>query len=165
MGTSLDHHHDLVILESIEQNPDATQASLAVQLGVAVSTINWHLKRLISKGYVKVRQAQRRKLRYIITPEGISLRTHLTLDYIQSSFQLYRLVRGRMIEALNQVRQMGFSQIRLEGTGDVAEVCRLTCLEYGITIVEDPRIPLLTLRGLKIFIDNYANEYRKGTNE
>ena len=65
---------ELILLEQIEHDPDVTQATLAAQLGVAVGTVNWHLKRLVSKGYVKVKRAQRRKLRYIITPEGIALR-------------------------------------------------------------------------------------------
>ena len=89
-----------------------SQATLATQLGVAVGTINWHLKRLIAKGYVKVRRAERRKLRYIITPEGLALRAHLTLDYIQNSFRLYRLVRQRMLEQLDEIRAAGILQVR-----------------------------------------------------
>jgi len=85
---SLDNsaERDLIILEQIEQDPDTTQAALASGLEVAVETINWHLKRLIEKGYVKVSRVERRKLKYLITPEGITLRTRLTLDYIQNSF-------------------------------------------------------------------------------
>ena len=93
MGLIPDPARDLILLEHIEQNPDATQASLAAQVGVAVGTVNWHLKRLVAKGYVKVRHVERRKLRYIITPDGITLRANLTVDYIQNSFRLYRLVR------------------------------------------------------------------------
>ena len=51
---------DLTILQHVEQEPDTTQASLAKRLGVAVGTINWHLKRLIEKGYIKVRRAERK---------------------------------------------------------------------------------------------------------
>ena len=69
-----DPARELILLEQIEHDPDVTQATLAVQLGVAVGTVNWHLKRLIAKGYVKVKRAQQRKLRYIITPEGIAFR-------------------------------------------------------------------------------------------
>ena len=79
-----------ILLEQIENDPDITQASLATQLGVAVGTVNWHLKRMIAKGYVKVKRAERRKLRYIITPEGITFRARLTIDYIEQSFLLYR---------------------------------------------------------------------------
>ncbi|MCI0773728.1 MAG: winged helix-turn-helix transcriptional regulator, partial [Chloroflexi bacterium] len=70
-----------ILLEEIERDPDTTQATLARKLGVAVGTVNWHVKRLIAKGYVKVKRAERRKLRYIITPEGISLRARLTVAY------------------------------------------------------------------------------------
>jgi DNA-binding MarR family transcriptional regulator len=154
MTSSSEHQRDLNILEKIEQDPETTQATLADQLGVAVGTVNWHLKRLIEKGYVKVRRAQRRKLRYIITPEGIALRTRLTLDYIHTSFQLYRLIRQRMTTTLNKLDSEGYRRVRLEGEGDVAEVARLTCLEQGFEIVEDGDAPTLKVVGLKIFVDD-----------
>src|SRR5512138_541170 len=97
-----DIDRDLILLEHLEEYPDATQAILASQLGVAVGTINWHLKRLIAKGYIKAKRVERRKLRYIITPEGLALRARLTLDFITSSFRLYRLVRERSMHALQQ---------------------------------------------------------------
>ncbi len=153
MGLIPDPARDLILLEHIEQNPDATQANLAAQVGVAVGTVNWHLKRLVAKGYVKVRHAERRKLRYIITPEGIALRANLTMDYIQNSFRLYRLVRERMEATLHQVRQEGFDRVILVGGGDVADVCKLTCADKGVQIIEKGDVPVLTINGLKIFIN------------
>ncbi|MGD0708899.1 MAG: winged helix-turn-helix domain-containing protein [Anaerolineaceae bacterium] len=144
---------DLTILEQIEQDPDATQATLASHMNVAVGTINWHLKRLIEKGYVKAHRLERKKLRYIITPEGIALRARLTVDYIQSSFNLYRTVRVRVLAALDQVKQAGFHTVRIVGEGDVAEICRLTCLEQGVAIVEDTDAPALVIRYLKVFVE------------
>lgn len=153
MSITSEHDRDLILLEHIESYPNATQATMAAQLGVAVGTINWHLKRLVAKGYVKVGHAERRKLRYIITPEGLALRAHLTMDYIQNSFKLYRLIRERVIEALNEVRQAGYEKVRLDGIGDVADICHLTCLEQGITVVPDGDVPLLRVRDLKIFVE------------
>jgi len=144
---------DLTILEQIEKSPDTTQASLASQLGVAVGTINWHLKRLISKGYVKAKRAERRKLNYLITPEGIALRAHLTMDYIQTSFSMYRLVRQRMIAVLERLEQQDIRNVNLSGDGDVAEVCKLTCLEQGFEINNLPETPRLIVKGLKVFIE------------
>lgn len=152
MTTAPENTRDLILLEQIEQNPDATQASLAGVLGVAVGTVNWHIKRLIAKGYVKVRRAERKKLRYIITPEGIALRAHLTLDYIQTGFQMYHLVRDRVREQLTALHQAGYHQVSLKGDGDVAEICRLTCLEEGVEIIEGGNYPVLEIRGLKVFL-------------
>lgn len=149
-----DPSRDLILLEHLEQDPDATQATLATFLGVAIGTINWHLKRLIEKGYIKAKRVERRKLRYVVTPEGLSLRARLTIDYIQNSFRLYRLVRERSIAALQQAEKAGFSRIYLEGEGDVADICRLTCLEKGITLsAERDHLPVLRVQGLKVVLE------------
>lgn len=144
---------DLTILEHIENEPDTTQAGLAEKLGVAVGTINWHLKRLVEKGYVKVKRAERKKLRYIITPEGLALRARLTVDYIQSSMQLYRLVRKRSLKAIADVKALGYSAVSVEGEGDVAEILKLTSMEQGLNISPKREYPLLKVIGLKIFIE------------
>jgi predicted transcriptional regulator len=144
--------HELDILSQIEKNPDISQASLAREVGVAVGTINWYLKRLIEKGCVKVKRAQRKKLKYIITPEGIALRTRLTLDYVQSSFQLYRLIRERSLKTLKQLENQGFREVRIIGEGDVADVCNLTCIEKGFNVVESADAPCITIDGLKLLV-------------
>ncbi len=154
MEPSPETTHDLSLLENIERAPDITQADLATQLGVAVGTVNWHLKRLISKGYVKVKRAERRKLLYIITPEGLARRARLTVDYVEQQFNLYRRVRQRVKDYAEQLKQGGFSCVRLVGEGDVADICRLTCLEQDLAVVDDPSLPTLEVRGLSVVLVN-----------
>jgi DNA-binding MarR family transcriptional regulator len=152
METQADPDRELVLLEQIERDPDVTQASLAAQLGVAVGTVNWHIKRLIAKGYVKVKRAQRRKLRYIITPEGIAFRARLTVNYIETSMRLYRKTRQRVRELLAEVKSNGMNQVRIEGEGDIADICRLTCLEQSFAITEDEHYPTLEVRGMRVHL-------------
>jgi DNA-binding MarR family transcriptional regulator len=152
METSPDPNREMVLLEKIEYDPDINQATLAAHLGVAVGTVNWHLKRLIAKGYVKVKRAQRRKLRYIITPEGIAFRARLTVTYIEQSMELYRLVRERVREALIEIKAAGYNSVRIQGDGDIADICRLTCLEQGVTITDSSEAPLLELQDLKVIL-------------
>jgi DNA-binding MarR family transcriptional regulator len=153
---------EMILLEQIEINPNVTQASLATQCGVAVGTVNWHIKRMIAKGYVKVKRAERRKLRYIITPEGLAFRAHLTIDYIEQSFLLYRNIRKRVRELLAEVKRAGFDHVRIESettldesslssrSNDIADICRLTCLEQGIIISQDSNAPILVVHGMKV---------------
>lgn len=144
---------ELILLEQIESDPDITQATMATLLGVAVGTVNWHVKRLIAKGYVKVKRAERRKLRYIITPEGIAFRARLTVDYIEQSMLLYRRTRHRVLELLAEVRGAGFDRVQIMGDGDIAEICRLTCLEQGIKLSTDGRVPRLVVDGVKVDLE------------
>ena len=51
------------------------------------------------------------------------------------------------------VRQMGWTSARLQGNGEVAEICRLTCLEQGLSLVDDGHAPLLRVQDLKIYVD------------
>lgn len=153
METQKETARELTLLEQVESDPDVNQATLASQLGVAVGTVNWHLKRLVAKGYVKVQRAERKKLRYIITPEGIALRARLTVDYIEHSFELYRRTRARIKEHLAAIRSTGQSAVRIDGEGDVADICRLTCLEQGFLITNESRCPSLTVRGWKVVLD------------
>jgi DNA-binding MarR family transcriptional regulator len=153
MITTTEHARELALLENIERDPDISQISLAGQLGVAVGTVNWHLKRLITKGYVKIKRAERKKLRYIITPEGIALRTLLTMDYIEQQFLLYRNTRKRVIEHLEAIQEAGYNQVRIIGEGEIAEICKLSCLEHGISLVNAGDIPVLEVTGLHVALN------------
>src|SRR5574339_1145223 len=143
MESTNEELRELTLLENIESYPDVNQSTLATQLGVAVGTVNWHLKRLIAKGYVKVMRAERKKLRYIITPEGIALRARLAVDYVERSFTLYRRTRQKVRERLQEVKSAGYDRVRIAGKGDVADICRLTCLEQGVSVVTDKNAPVL----------------------
>jgi DNA-binding MarR family transcriptional regulator len=155
METQPDPARELVLLEQIERDPDITQASLAAQLGVAVGTVNWHIKRFVAKGYVKVKRAQRRKLRYIITPEGLAFRARLTVNYIETSMNLYRRTRLRVRELLAEVKGAGYDQVYVTGEGDIADICRLTCLEQSVRLADRtdgaaPILPVIEVYGMKV---------------
>lgn len=150
MDISSEATREMALLEQIEKDPDVTQASLATQLGVAVGTVNWHLKRLIGKGAIKIKRAERKKLRYIITPEGIALRARLTVDYIEQQFLLYRNTRQRVREHLERIKAAGYAEVAIHGEGDVADICRLTCIEQEVGVTLRPDVPILEVVGLKV---------------
>jgi hypothetical protein len=148
--------HNLHLLETIEQNPQVTQADLAAQLGVAVGTVNWYLKRLIAKGYVKIRRMQRKRLLYLITPTGISEKSRLGVAYMRYSLQFYRDTRIQAVQLLHQARNAGHRQVCINAEGDLGEICRLTCLEQGVEVVKPLRsngIPKIKADGTRLKLE------------
>jgi DNA-binding MarR family transcriptional regulator len=157
MSATLDSgaEYALRILEQIEHDPEVTQAHLAAQLGVAVGSVNWYLKRLIAKGFVKVTHLQRRRLRYLITPQGISEKASLTLSFLEVSLQVYRQIRQQARDLLAQVRMRGYHRVRVLGSGDVAEIIRLTCLEQETGVADgdaDGHYPAVVVSGDRLSI-------------
>jgi DNA-binding MarR family transcriptional regulator len=142
---------DRRLLEAIEENPDTTQAGLAAQLGVAVGSVNWYLKRLIRKGYVKVTQLQRRKLKYFVTPQGLAVKARLTSQYMEASLRVYRELREAARDVLTELEQAGCEAVHVEGDGEAQDILRLTCLEYRLKVA--PRaaegIPSLAAEGTR----------------
>jgi DNA-binding MarR family transcriptional regulator len=128
---------------------------------VAVGTVNWHIKRLIEKGYVKVKRAERRKLRYIITPEGIALRARLTVAYIENSMALYRETRDQARVLLQAAKDKGYTKILIIGDGDIADVCRLTSIEQGMEVIDDEENPdaaVIEIQGRELKLREHALE-------
>ncbi len=148
-------NYDFEILNHIEAHPDTTQADLATQLGVAVGSVNWYLKRLINKGYIKVTQMQRRRLRYLLTPKGIAEKAHLTASFMQASLYWYRETRETSKKLLDQVKQAGYDTVCIEGDGDLAEIVYLTCLEAHVKVIAeiDRSYPVFRIEGLRTLLD------------
>jgi len=147
MSFSRAENRELQILERIEDNPDVTQADLAETLGVAVGTVNFTVRRLVRKGYIRVKHLERRRLRYIITPEGITLRSRLAVDALKYSMRLYRETRQRAKALIQEVQALGYDRLAIQGDGDLADIANLTRLELGVGLAqaEDEGAPVLAV--------------------
>ena len=148
-------NYEFQILSHIAENPDTTQSDLATQLDVAVGSVNWYIKRLVSKGYIKVKQMERRRLRYLLTPQGISERARLTQQFMQMSLHWYRLAREDSKYLLDQIKQAGYDTVRIESDGDLADIVSLTCLEQQVAVADaaNPLLPVLHVDGLRVKLD------------
>ena len=127
----------LEILTAVGEGLPLTQRALAERLGVALGLTNLYLKRLATKGYIKVtdfgkKPAARKRLRYLITPKGLSEKTRLTYEYMNRSVTLYRLARATLRSALAHLPEHGLKRIALYGTGEAAELAYLTLKEFGL---------------------------------
>ena len=130
--------NELYLLEALAITPETTQADLAGRVGIAVGTVNWYLKRWSQKGYIKVQRINRWQWRYLLTAEGLARKAQLARDYVNASFALYRRIRHDAGQLLSEIRRHDLTQVGLMGEGEIIEICRLTCLELQMKVVELP---------------------------
>ncbi|MBV7338394.1 winged helix-turn-helix domain-containing protein [Chloroflexi bacterium TSY] len=154
MAESESVENELHLLEALDGTPETTQANLAVQVGVAVGTVNWYLKRWSAKGYVKIKRIDRWRWRYLLTPQGIAHKAVLARKYVDASMKLYRRTRAEARRLLAQVQEAGYDQVIIEGDGEIAEICQLTCLELSIAYVNnalnEEHLPVLREQGTNV---------------
>jgi len=156
-----DQTRELKVLEALQQQPELRQVDLASRLGLAAGTANWLIKRLVSKGYVKAKRIGQWRWRYLLTPQGFAAKALLTQRYLQESMQIYRETRHKAQRLINELRDRDCTQVYIEGDpgNDLVDVCRLTCLEQGIKIVnsEANGIPVLRVDGQELVL-NWSKE-------
>src|SRR5688500_3695970 len=87
--------HEYELLKEIAQDYMVTQANLSDRLGIAVGSVNWYIKRLITRGWVKVSHLDRTRLKYDITAEGMKVFTKRAMLYARDSLKVYGSFRGK----------------------------------------------------------------------
>lgn len=130
----IDNYRNLQLLHELSENPDVTQRGLGRRVGLALGLINAHLHRFSTHGLIQILDGDKRRIRYQITPAGITERNRLVAEYLEYSFQFYRDVRRFLRERLLQLAGQGVQRILLVGTGDMAEVAYLTLQEVGLAL-------------------------------
>lgn len=128
-------YRDLQLLTEISSRDSVTQRRLAKRYRLALGLTNFLMRRLIKKGYIKIVNLERRRLRYLITPKGLAEKARLTYEYLEYSLYFYRQIRDFLSRALMAIPQSGGRSAILYGSGEVAEVAFLTMQQHGIHIV------------------------------
>ena len=74
-------------LKVLQENPGVSQRSLAKEVGINVSTINFCLKALVEKGWIKMgnfsKNPDKLSYAYLLTPTGVAEKAVLTRRFLQ----------------------------------------------------------------------------------
>ena len=87
----------------VEANPTITQRALAADLGVSLGRVNYGLRALIERGFIKVNNFKRSKTKlayaYLLTPSGVKEKSALTKAFLARKMQEFDALK-KEIEAL-----------------------------------------------------------------
>ncbi len=91
------------VLRILNENPDLTQRELAQKLGVSVGSLNYCLKALIEKGWIKMQNFSKSKNKfgyvYILTPIGMAEKAALMGNFFRRKLIEYETLKAE-IESL-----------------------------------------------------------------
>lgn len=140
-------NHEYALLNEIANDSLVTQANLSNRLGIAVGSVNWYIKRLIKRGWVKVSHLDRTRLKYDLTSEGMKVFTQRALSYAKDSLKIYNQFREKARKLALELKQENVKQVYLNGNDEMMDILRLTCIEAGIEILDEPSDVILESKG------------------
>ena len=93
-----DIHLDL--LRKLEANPEYTQRELSQEMGVSLGKINYCMKKLIEKGWIKLSNFSHNPNKvgyiYLLTSKGIKQKTRLTFAFLAIKLEEYEMLKDEI---------------------------------------------------------------------
>jgi DNA-binding MarR family transcriptional regulator len=125
---------ELELLTEIAHGQGVTQRVLAKKLGMALGLTNLYIKRLARKGYVKIVNVRRSRLKYLLTPHGFSEKARLAYQFMEYSLSYYSRLRETFRHRLLPLGRSEGRRVLLYGSGEVAEIAALVVWELDLSL-------------------------------
>ena len=100
----------LQLMAHVEQNPEDTQRAIARELGVSLGSVNYCIKALINKGFLKVENFRKSSNKlgyaYLLTPSGIGEKANLTVSFLKRKQEEYNRLEAEIADLQEQVAKL-----------------------------------------------------------
>jgi len=130
-----DQIRDLRLLEELVRNPIVSQRQLSHKFGIALGVTNACLRRMARKGWIRIRNLNRRRIEYYLTPKGFTEKTNLTFHMISCTIQHYSELKRIIARRLLEMQQEGVQKIVFYGVSDEMEVAYVTLQGTSLKLV------------------------------
>lgn len=97
------------VMQLLQENPDLTQRELAEKLGVSLGGVNYCLKALVDKGWVKMKNFAHSKNKfgyvYVVTPTGLVEKVEITRRFLQRKMDEYETLKAEIEILKSEVKK------------------------------------------------------------
>lgn len=101
----------LKLMRLFEANPRASQRDAAREFGISVGKVNYCLRALVHRGWIKVNRFRNSRTkvayRYLLTPRGIEAKTALTLRFLRIKMHEYEKLRTEIEQLRREAASRG----------------------------------------------------------
>ncbi len=126
---------ELAILEKLENNGHLTQRDLSKEVGIALGLVNHLLKKMVKKGWIKIKNIDAKKIRYLITPEGAMEKSSLLYKRVESTIHFYLDAKRVIKDKVIHLKHEGVEDVSIYGINHISEVLFIVLKELGLELV------------------------------
>lgn len=125
---------ELKILEKIEGNGHLTQRDLSKEVGIALGLVNHLLKKMVKKGWIKIKNLDANRIRYLITPEGAKEKSSLLYKRVENTIHFYLDAKRVIKDKVIHLKSEGVKSVSIYGINHIAEVLFIVLKELGLEL-------------------------------
>ena len=109
-----------------------SQRDLSRKLNLSLGMTNMLLKRLITKGYIRIQQLNSRKVQYLLTPKGFAEKMRKSVKYTVKTINSISLIKERLKTILKELGDAGQRHFFVVGKSDLAYLIDIVVNEEHI---------------------------------
>lgn len=123
--------YEFKIIDEIGKDLNTTQRRISHQIGLSLGMTNLIMKRLIAKGYVKVKGLNRRNVQYILTPRGFAEKVRKTHRYLLRTIDTLKTVKEKIQDTVLEYYEKGERNFIILGKGELADIVEISLRDIG----------------------------------
>lgn len=116
------------LLERLAKEPHASQRRIATRLGVSVGKVNYCLRALMDKGWIKARNFQRSDNKwaytYLLTPSGAAAKVRLARAFLRRKLDEFERLQHEIEALRRELREPADQQPRSRPAASGSENAR-----------------------------------------
>jgi len=123
--------YEFRIIDEIGKDLNTTQRKISRQIGLSLGMTNLVIKKLIAKGYIKVKGLDRRRVQYILTPRGFAEKIKKTHRYLLSTIDTLKTVKEKIQDTVLEYYEKGERNFTILGKGELADIVEISLRDIG----------------------------------
>ncbi len=97
----------------------SSQRDLSRHMDMSLGMTNMLIRRLVSKGFIRIRQLNKKKVEYILTPKGFAEKMRKPVKYTLKTIQSIGVINERLRDVVQPLYESGERQFYLLGESDL----------------------------------------------
>lgn len=131
MNTPL-NEHEFELVNIVGAQLAANQRELSRQMNLSLGMTNMLLRRLVTKGYIRIRQLNQKKTEYLLTPKGFSEKMRKSIKYTVKTITSISLIKKCFKELLSGHYAQGERVFYVLGESDFAFLVEVALKDLNI---------------------------------
>lgn len=132
MSSETLNEREFELINIIGKRLGSNQRDLSQQLNLSLGQTNILIRRLVSKGLIRISQLNKRKVQYLLTPKGISEKMRQSVKYTLNTINALGLIKSRVSVILNDLYQAGHRRFYLYGEHDLRILVEIVFRELNL---------------------------------
>lgn len=144
MSIDLLNEREFELVNIVGAQLGSNQRDLSRHMDLSLGSINMLPRRLIAKGYIRTKQLNNRKVKYLLTPKGFAEKMRKSVNYTCKTLSSIGLIKEKIKDVLIGLHGKGERSLIIFGKSDLALLVEIVSRELNLidlTIIYTDEVP------------------------